>query len=136
MVQEAAHDDATIAFLLSQTLMAQQRAEEEAKEVEVLEADLGSKEQRLLEEIERLRTSADRGARGSHVEVAAAWWLKAKLAWRKRQRKKKEEEEEAEEEALVPVQLLFMTSFDNIFPSRPVCLTVLCPVSVCRLTST
>ena len=42
MVQEAAHDDATIAFLLSQSLLAQQRAEEEAKEaqeVEVLEAD-------------------------------------------------------------------------------------------------
>ena len=47
-----------------------------------------------------------------------------------------EEEEEAEEKALVPVQLLFMTSFDSLFPSRPLFLTVLCPVPGCRLTST
>ena len=49
MVQEAANDDATIFFLLSQTLTAQQRAaeEREAKEVEELECDLVSKEQRL-----------------------------------------------------------------------------------------
>ena len=42
-------------FLLSQTLMAQQRAEEEereAQEVKELEADLASKEQQLLGEVE------------------------------------------------------------------------------------
>ena len=45
MVQEAAHDDATIAFLLSQTLLAEKEAKEGGGE---LVADLASKEQRLL----------------------------------------------------------------------------------------
>ena len=39
MVQEAAHDDATVSYLLSQTLL----AEQEAKEVEELEAKLGGR---------------------------------------------------------------------------------------------
>ena len=83
MVQEAAQDDATIAFLLSQTLL--------AKEMEVLEPDLASKEQRLVEEIERDRSSAERPSRDSRVEVAAAWWVLTKLALRKRKTKKKKE---------------------------------------------
>ena len=93
MVQEAATDDTTIAFLLSQTLMAQQRAEEEAKEakeVEDLEAALASKEQWLPEELEMLQTSPDRGRRSSPVEVAAAWLFQAKLAlWNRQRRKEK-----------------------------------------------
>ena len=56
MVQEAAHDDATIAFLLSQTLLAEREAKE-AKEVEETVADLARKEPTLLEELERHRVS-------------------------------------------------------------------------------
>ena len=81
MVQEAANDDATIAFLLSQALS----AEKEVKEVEELVADLARKERRLREELEMLRTSPARGARGSPVEVAAAWWSTAKTALVKRE---------------------------------------------------
>ena len=115
MVQEAAHDDATIAFLLSQSLLAQQRAEEEAREAqEVVEADLASKEQRLLEELERHRCPVVCGHDGLEEEA-----------------KEEEEEEEAETAALVPVQLLFMTSFfpSSLVPDSP------CPVSGFRLTS-
>ena len=59
MVQEAAHDDATIAFLLSQTLL----AEKEAKEEEELVADLASKEQRLLVGVKSFARSWDRSSK-------------------------------------------------------------------------
>ena len=78
--EEAAHDDATVAFLVSQTLL----AEKEAKEVEELVADLAKREQKLLEELERHRASFKRGDPGSRVEVAAAWWWLAKTAFMKR----------------------------------------------------
>ena len=61
MVQEAAHDDATIAFLLSQTLL----AEKEAKE-----ADLARKEQKGAREAPGHRVPF---LFNSRVEVAAAW---------------------------------------------------------------
>ena len=81
-------DSSALSFLLSQSLL----AEQEAKEAEELEANLVAREQQLLEEVERLRTSPVRGARGSPVEVDAAWWF-AKLASKKkkvkRRRKKK-----------------------------------------------
>ena len=80
MVQEAVHDDATVAFLVSQTML----AEKEAKEVEELVADLDKREQQLLEEIESYRASYKRGAPASRVEVAAAWWWRSKTALAKR----------------------------------------------------
>ena len=70
MVQEAVHDDATVAFLVSQTML----AEKDAKEVEELVADLAKREQKLMEEMERDRASRKRGDPASRVEVAAAWW--------------------------------------------------------------
>ena len=81
MVQEAAHDDATVAFLVSQTLL----AEKEAKEVEELVADLAKREPKLLEELEWHRASFKRGDPGSRVEVAAAWWWLAKTVLVKRE---------------------------------------------------
>ena len=62
-------DSSALSFLLSQSLM----AEQEAKEAKELEANLAAREQQLLEEVEEARTSPTRGARGSPVEVAAAW---------------------------------------------------------------
>ena len=53
MVQEAAHDDATVSNLLSQTLL----AEQEAKEVEVLEAKLADCEHRLLMSVREVTIS-------------------------------------------------------------------------------
>ena len=52
---EAAHDDATVSFFLSQTLL----AEQEAKEVEELEAKLAGKEQLLMTHVEQLRGRPD-----------------------------------------------------------------------------
>ena len=72
-------------FFLSQSLL----AEQEAKEAEELEANLAAWQQQLLEEVERLRTSPTRGARGSPVEAAAAWWSLAKLATRKKKSKRR-----------------------------------------------
>ena len=83
-------------------------SEEEAKEVEDLETALASKEQWLLEELEKLQTSPDRGRRGLPVEVAAAWWFQVFLE--EETEKEEKEEEETEEEASVTVQLLFMMS--------------------------
>ena len=48
-------DSSALSFLLSQSLL----AEQEAKEAEELEANLADREQKLLEEVERLRTSRD-----------------------------------------------------------------------------
>ena len=78
-------DSSALSFLLSQSLL----AEQEAKEADELEADLAAREQKLLEEVERLRTSPTRGARGSPVEAAAAWWSLAKLASKKEESKRK-----------------------------------------------
>ena len=106
MVQEAAHDLVTVSHLLSQTLLAKQRAEEEAREareVEELEADLASKEQQLLDEVERHQTSLTRSSRGSRVKVAA---LTAKLALGHElcgSSGKRKEEEEEESQAVSPV---------------------------------
>ena len=77
-------DSSALSFLLSQSLL----AEQEAKEAEELEANLVAREQQLLEEVERLRTSPVRGARGSPVEVDAAWWF-AKLASKKKKAKRR-----------------------------------------------
>ena len=73
-------DSSAVSFLLSQSLLAEQ---------EEFEANLASREQKLLEEVERLRTSPTRGARGSPVEAAAAWWSLAKLASEKKKSKRK-----------------------------------------------
>ena len=45
----------------------------EAQEVEELEADLASKEQQLLDEVERHRTSPTRSSCSSRGKVAAAY---------------------------------------------------------------
>ena len=55
------------------------------EEVEKLLADLDKREQKLLEEIERHRTTRESGAPGSRVEVAAAWWWVSKTALAKRE---------------------------------------------------
>ena len=55
MVQKVAHDDATVSHLLSQTLL----AEQEAKEVEELEAKLADREQQLLMACRELRGRFD-----------------------------------------------------------------------------
>ena len=78
-------DSSALSFLLSQSIL----AEQEAKEAEELEANLAAREQQLLEEVERLRTSPTRGARGSPVEAAAAWWSLAKPATRKKKAKRR-----------------------------------------------
>ena len=64
-------------------------AEQEAKEAEELEANLAAREQQLLEEVERPRTSLVRDTRGSPVEVAAAWWSLAKLASKRKAKRRK-----------------------------------------------
>ena len=51
MVQDAAHDDATIAFLLKHSL-AEKQYEEEAK---VFDVHVATKEQRLMRLVEELR---------------------------------------------------------------------------------
>ena len=71
---------ATIAFLLSQTLL----AEKEAKEEEELVADLASKEQRLLVAVKSFARSWDRSSPLSHVEASAATWCSAKTALTKK----------------------------------------------------
>ena len=78
-------DSSALSFLLSQSLL----AEQEAEEAEELEANMAAREQQLLEEVERLRTSPERRARGSAVEVAAAWWSLGKLALRKKKAKRR-----------------------------------------------
>ena len=59
-------DESTLSFLLAENLA----RVKEKEEVEKLLADLDRREQKLLEEIERHRTSRERGAPGSRVEVA------------------------------------------------------------------
>ena len=65
-VRERARSRRRDAPLLAQSLAARQREEEaakEAEEVHELEADLASKEQRLLDDVEKNRTSLTLGPR-------------------------------------------------------------------------
>ena len=90
MVQEAAHDDATVSYLLSQTLL----AEQEAKEVEELEAKLADREHRLMTSIRELRGRYDPRDQFTRLETQVIGW--AGIKWevekekkRKRKRKKR-----------------------------------------------
>ena len=74
-------DESTLSFLLAESLA----RVKEKEEVEELVADLARREPELLEELVRHRASFKRGDRGSRVEVAAAWWFKAKTALAKRE---------------------------------------------------
>ena len=74
-------DESTLSFLLAENLA----RVKDKEEVEKLLADLDKREQKLLEEIERYRTTRERGAPGSRVEVAAAWWWVSKTALAKRE---------------------------------------------------
>ena len=73
--------EGTLSFLLAENLA----RVKDKEEVEKLLADLAKREQKLLEEIERHRTTRERGAPGSRVEVAAAWWWVSKTALAKRE---------------------------------------------------
>ena len=82
-----------------------------------LEADLASKEERCLDEVERHRTSLTRFSPGSRVKVAAAHWYLAKLALGHepsrssgtRTKRRKEEDGRVTEETVL-AQLLFVMS--------------------------
>ena len=96
MVQEAAHDDATVAFLLAQALVAEQEAEEkarEAKELERFQEELAKRERVLLDEVESRRGSSD----FSPLEYAAIRWAVYKQRGGFEDEEKEEEEEEAQE---------------------------------------
>ena len=85
-VQKAAHDDPTVSYLLSQTLL----AEQEAKEVEELEAKLAGKEQWLMTHIEQLQGRPDLHDELSRLEMGGIGWIMIK---REVVKKKGEEEE-------------------------------------------
>ena len=87
LVQVSAHDDATISFLLSQTLLAKQ----EAKEVEEFAAELAGKEQWLMTHIEQLRGRPDLLDDFSRLEMGVIGWFMIK---REVMKKKGEKEEE------------------------------------------
>ena len=74
-------DDVAVQFLVAQTLLErEQKALAVKEEEEVLVADLASKEQRLLDEMERFARSWVRSSPLSPVEAAAATWCGAKRA--------------------------------------------------------
>ena len=74
MVQEAVHGDATVSYLLLQALL----AEQEAKEVEELEAKLTRTEQRLMTLSGELREHAEVRDRLSRLEMAVVTWVMTK----------------------------------------------------------
>ena len=76
MVQEAAHGDASVSYLLSQTLL--------AKEVEELEAQVVGREQRLMRLVEELREHPERRAELSRLEMSVIGWFTAKKEVMKR----------------------------------------------------
>ena len=90
-------DQATVQFLLQQSLLARAEEEEKAREeaeVKELEDDVALKEGRLLVVLERDRTEAVRISRDtwaslSSVEQAAVHWFLAKEKVKKRKEKRK-----------------------------------------------
>ena len=96
LVSDMTHDDATVQFLLQQSLQARAEEEEQAREeaeVKELEDDVALKEGRLLV-LERDRTHAVRITRDtwtslSSVEQAAVHWFLAKEKVKKRKEKRK-----------------------------------------------
>ena len=74
MVLEAAHDDATVSYLLSQALL----AEQEAKEVEELEAKLTRTEQRLMRLTGELREHPEVQDDLSRLEMVVITWVVTK----------------------------------------------------------
>ena len=103
LVQDAAIDDKTVAWLLERSLAERQREEEEAEEAEVvkkLEDDMALKESRLLELLvkdraEGVRVTRHTWAALSRVEQAAVLWFLArdkvtqrKEKWKKKRKKK------------------------------------------------
>ena len=97
LVSDMMHDDATVQFLLQQSLLARAQEEEEARELEEvkeLEDDVALKDGRLLVVLERDRTEAVRITRDSwtslsSVEQAAVHWFLAKEKMKKRKEKRK-----------------------------------------------
>ena len=89
MVQEVAHDDATVAFFLGHSL-AEKQCEEEVE----LEVQLVTKEQRVVMLVEELLAGVQRlgpTSRGSRwVSLAGSWPSGRFVKWKGR-----EEEEEA-----------------------------------------
>ena len=85
MVQEAAHDDATVSYLLSQTLL----AEQEAKEVEELEAKLADREHRLMTSIRELRGRYDLRDQFTRLETQVIGWAGIKWEVEKKKEKKR-----------------------------------------------
>ena len=85
MVQEAAHDDATVSYLLSQTLL----AEQEAKEVEELEAKLADREHRLMTSIRELRGRHDLRDQFTRLEKQVIGWAGIKWEVEKKKEKKR-----------------------------------------------
>ena len=85
MVQEAAHDDATVSYLLSQTLL----AEQEAKEVEELEAELADREHRLMTSIRELRGRYDLRDQFTRLETQVIGWAGIKWEVEKKKEKKR-----------------------------------------------
>ena len=85
MVQEAAHDDATVSYLLSQTLLAKQ----EAKEVEELEAKLADTEHRLMTSIRELRGRYDLRDQFARLETQVIGWAGIKWEVEKKEKKRK-----------------------------------------------
>ena len=92
MVQEAAHDDATVSYLLSQTLL----AEQVAKEVVELEAKLADWEHQLLMSVSQLRGRYDLRDQFTRLETQVIGWagIKWEVEKKEKKRKKKENEEE------------------------------------------
>ena len=95
LVSDDRIDDATMQFLLQQSLLARAEEEEKAREeaeVKELEDDLVLREQRLLRMVDELR-GAGTEAQGecSRLELAAIRWcmVKAKILKRKEKRKEK-----------------------------------------------
>ena len=77
MVQEAAHDDATVAFLLAQALVAEQEAEEkarEAKELERIQEELAKRERVLLDPTSHLSSTPPFAGRCTSSEA----WLRGR----------------------------------------------------------
>ena len=83
LLQEAAHDDATVSYLLSQTLL----AEQEAKEVEELEAKLADREHRLMTSTRELRGRYDLRDQFTRLETQVIGW--AGVKWEVEKKKEK-----------------------------------------------
>ena len=113
VVQDAVHDNETLAWLLQRTLDDRQREKEEAEEAEVvkqLEVVLAEAEDKLLVAVEELRVSPSRPSWNSLSPAlqAAVHWHVAVDRVRKRKRKSRKKERRRRTTAwhAVPVRCL------------------------------